>query len=1213
MILALERSSSPPTNLASLLHPFFPPPRSQGAQESVIRNVDKRTARREHRDDFRAAIRRWRSRPPASSFVDDFDDKREGRPIRVFVRKRPIFPHELRQSEFDVITAPRNGRSIVVHDARMAMDMRHMRMSHNTFDFDAVFGEKVDSAAVYDGAVAPLVASALHGGYTTAMMYGQTGSGKTYTMSSIYRLSSQAVFASLPAGAKVYVSFVEVIGEKCNDMLSFGGQVRLMTGRDGSVRPTPLVDVRAEDADALSAYIDYACALRATAATGVHDASSRSHAVCSIRIESGRGEAQRTGVLNLVDLAGSEHNIDSKDHDARRRKEGAKINASLMALKECVHAVASSHQSGRAHAHMAYRKSKLTYLLKNCFTAADALSVIIATVSPSSKDTEHSLNTLRHACVMDGKRNESGETRFITGGRVETEDVGEVDITAIARARRKTEREGGTVRDFKGKPTRTKLPTQGNIGASRPLTPRKEAKMRARELRRAERMASHNLTPSQAAALATARANPVIGGGNARARRQRGDDASSGGGGAAGRGGAASSKPKVRRKANRASRAQAREIEAKAARLVRTAMGDSSVPYNIRRRQVAQLLRLKGIDQHVDDLDALLRRNGFAAPPLEVEGGGEAETSSPPPSPPPSPSPMVPYAAQRFETQMAQQQQQQTHALRTSTSDGAQHNSRLTRGSGAGSQSSDVVMSRLAEAKRLLACGLIDDDEFAHVKRTLLEQLMTLPPKQQGGGVASDDDDQQATFSMDSTSTSVASASASLSSSPPRNNPRRRDRNAGGDGGRYHFAEEEEDVGRDPSDDPLDDTIVLSASRQRKTRSPVRSKGKRTPPKKQRSPLKPKIHAARASVDDSTRGMSEMERLEHQLAAPELSAAAQHGLMRRLRTLRAEVKRKERQEVQARAQAAARAEMEQRALAAMRAQERQNEQAARELAHQQLLEERERERGSFGGFGGGQGQGQGQQGRKKQSTPERRRIARSQNRRPRASPIASPSAAQAALDALQQQSDAAADWSQQLRSDEYDPPPPRQQQQQQRQPQRQRQRAKRRERQSRKPEWVDIAPPIEPEPSAPAQWAERSPPKPRSRGGRRMRNSAERPPWQDIAEVAPAPVEQQQHFAQVGHSQPWQGVGLDTARSQQLQQQQQQQQLMMGSAQHHQMQWQQAPPQQQVGWNASGGGGGGASSVGSGGGGGGGGLQHFETMVQQASRTLLHPNSHYGR
>lgn len=36
----------------------------------------------------------------------------------------------------------------------------------------------------------------------------------------------------------------------------------------------------------------------------------------------------------MVDLAGSEHRVDSSEHNAERRKEGAKINASLAALKE---------------------------------------------------------------------------------------------------------------------------------------------------------------------------------------------------------------------------------------------------------------------------------------------------------------------------------------------------------------------------------------------------------------------------------------------------------------------------------------------------------------------------------------------------------------------------------------------------------------------------------------------------------------------------------------------------------------------------------------------------------------------------------------------------------------------------------------------------------------------------------------------------------------
>ena len=180
------------------------------------------------------------------------------------------------------------------------------------------------------------------------------------------------------------------------------------------------------------------------ASTGVHDSSSRSHAILRIyiqrdadRVSSGLSVgAAHEGVLTLVDLAGSEHRIDSMHHSADRRKEGAGINASLMALKECIRARAAGHNASHQ-----YRKSKLTMALKASFLSPSARTLIIATVSPASKDTEHTLNTLRHACIMDGQQDLEAagvpsaikETRFVTGGTVEREECGEVDVTDVAR------------------------------------------------------------------------------------------------------------------------------------------------------------------------------------------------------------------------------------------------------------------------------------------------------------------------------------------------------------------------------------------------------------------------------------------------------------------------------------------------------------------------------------------------------------------------------------------------------------------------------------------------------------------------------------------------------------------------------------------------------------------------------------------------------------
>jgi kinesin family protein 2/24 len=69
--------------------------------------------------------------------------------------------------------------------------------------------------------------------------------------------------------------------------------------------------------------------------------------------------------------------------------EGAEINKSLLALKECIRALDSGDS------HVPYRASKLTLVLKDSFTRKSARTVMIATVSPGASHADHTLNTLR--------------------------------------------------------------------------------------------------------------------------------------------------------------------------------------------------------------------------------------------------------------------------------------------------------------------------------------------------------------------------------------------------------------------------------------------------------------------------------------------------------------------------------------------------------------------------------------------------------------------------------------------------------------------------------------------------------------------------------------------------------------------------------------------------------------------------------------------------
>ena len=338
------------------------------------------------------------------------------------MRRRPFFKHELDQGEFDVVTCMQ--QSITIHDCRMHSDMRRMFVDHKSFRFDRVYGESTSSEEVYAGSVRPLVERATTARPSTVLMYGQTGSGKTFTMRAIFAAAAADIFSliDIDDGDYVTLAFSELNGSGARDMLNEGAVTQMLTDQVGDVQMVPSLEVRCLTSEGLLALIEYASALRATHATGVHDASSRSHAVCRIGIQRANMEVGRSGSLTLVDLAGSEQRIDSDKHDARRTKESAHINSSLMSLKDSVRALARGEEFGQLAG-----RSSLTKILKPSFTGKESQTLVLATISPAAKDTEHTVNTLRHACVMDGRPTEDGKP-WISGGIVKREDIGEIDI-----------------------------------------------------------------------------------------------------------------------------------------------------------------------------------------------------------------------------------------------------------------------------------------------------------------------------------------------------------------------------------------------------------------------------------------------------------------------------------------------------------------------------------------------------------------------------------------------------------------------------------------------------------------------------------------------------------------------------------------------------------------------------------------------------------------
>lgn len=82
--------------------------------------------------------------------------------------------------------------------------------------------------------------------------------------------------------------------------------------------------------------------------------------------------------------------------------DGAEINKSLLALKECIRALDQEKK------HTPFRGSKLTLVLRDSFTG-NCKTLMIANISPGLSCSEHTLNTLRYADRVKELRKEKAE------------------------------------------------------------------------------------------------------------------------------------------------------------------------------------------------------------------------------------------------------------------------------------------------------------------------------------------------------------------------------------------------------------------------------------------------------------------------------------------------------------------------------------------------------------------------------------------------------------------------------------------------------------------------------------------------------------------------------------------------------------------------------------------------------------------------------------
>jgi kinesin family protein 2/24 len=272
---------------------------------------------------------------------------------------------------------------------------------------DRVFNSDDTTDDIYQELVEPLVPWAWGGGVSTMFAYGQTGSGKTHTVSGLERLIAETLFSKGIHGKRnISVSIIELAGNSAFDLLNSRKPVSILEDSFGNTHLAGASEFVVTDADSLVKHINNAASFRSTASTQKNDSSSRSHAICKIRLENPELPQSDDGLLYLVDLAGSEAARDVTEHSTQRIKESREINASLSVLKDCIRGRASVDPASLAagkKVYVPFRQSALTKVLKHVFDPAAERScktVVVACINPSFLDVGATKNTLRYGEML---------------------------------------------------------------------------------------------------------------------------------------------------------------------------------------------------------------------------------------------------------------------------------------------------------------------------------------------------------------------------------------------------------------------------------------------------------------------------------------------------------------------------------------------------------------------------------------------------------------------------------------------------------------------------------------------------------------------------------------------------------------------------------------------------------------------------------------------
>ncbi|CAL0311472.1 unnamed protein product [Lupinus luteus] len=319
--------------------------------------------------------------------------------ILVSVRLRPLNDKELARKDVSEWECT-NDTTIICRNNLSASDRS---LYPTAYSFDRVFRGDCSTRQVYQEAAKEVALSVVSGINSSIFAYGQTSSGKTYTMSGITEYAVEDIYNYIYKHPErqfvLKFSAIEIYNESVRDLLSADSSpLRLLDDPERGTVIEKLIEETLRDWDHFTELIAFCETQRQIGETTLNDASSRSHQILRLTIESSalefRGNDKCSSLaasVNFVDLAGSER-VSQTNSAGTRLKEGCHINRSLLTLGTVIRKLSKGRNG-----HIPFRDSKLTRILQSSL-GGNARSAIICTMSPARSHVEQTRNTLLFAC-----------------------------------------------------------------------------------------------------------------------------------------------------------------------------------------------------------------------------------------------------------------------------------------------------------------------------------------------------------------------------------------------------------------------------------------------------------------------------------------------------------------------------------------------------------------------------------------------------------------------------------------------------------------------------------------------------------------------------------------------------------------------------------------------------------------------------------------------